>query len=161
MIFSEGKIGRVFIIRLEDGDELPSCLEKFASEHNIQTGLTIMIGGIWKGEVVVGPRKSETMPPDPMLLPLDGAHEVVGVGILAPDKNGRPMLHIHAALGRSGQTITGCLRKGVKTWLVGEVILYEILGADVARLPDRASGFELLRPKISATKRSGRRGKSK
>jgi len=36
---------------------------------------------------------------------------------------------------------------GVKTWLVGEVILYEILGADVARLPDKASGFELLIPR--------------
>jgi predicted DNA-binding protein with PD1-like motif len=149
LIYSEGKIGRVFVIRLEDGDEVPACIERFAAEHNIRTGQAILIGGIWKGEVVVGPRKSDVMPPDPMLLPLDGAHEVVGVGILAPDRNGKPMLHIHAALGRSGQTVTGCLRKGVKTWLVGEVILYEILGADVARLPDRASGFDLLRPRVS------------
>ena len=43
--------------------------------------------------------------------------------------------------------LTGCLRLGVKTWLVGEVVLYEILGADVARLPDAESGFELLQPK--------------
>ena len=95
-------------------------------------------------EVVVGPRKSDEMPPDPMFLPVDGAHEVVGVGIIAPDKDGKPVLHIHAALGRAGQTMTGCLRPGVKTWLVGEAIIYEIAGAKTARLPDKKSGFDLM-----------------
>ncbi len=147
MIYSEGKIGRVFIIRLEDGDKLPTCIEKFAQEHNITVGQAVLIGGIGSGDMVVGPRKNTMMPPDPMTLPIDGVHEVVGVGVLAPDKKGKPSLHIHAALGRAGRTMTGCLRLGVKTWLVGEVVLYEILGADVARLPDAESGFELLQPK--------------
>jgi predicted DNA-binding protein with PD1-like motif len=53
-------------------------------------------------------------------------------------------LHIHAALGRAGFTVTGCLRTGVTTWLVGEVILCEILGAGMARLPEESSGFDLL-----------------
>jgi predicted DNA-binding protein with PD1-like motif len=75
---------------------------------------------------------------------VDGVHEVVGVGIIAPDKEGKPTLHIHAALGRSGQTTTGCLRPGVTTWLVGEVIIFEILGTDAVRLPDKKATFELL-----------------
>jgi len=144
MKYSEGKIGRVFIIRLEDDDELPGCIEKFAEEHKISVGQAILVGGIGSGEIVSGPRKNKELPIDPMLIPVDGVHEVVGVGVLAPDGNGKPSLHIHAALGRAGKTTTGCLRMGVKTWLVGEVILYEILGADVARLPDKDSGFELL-----------------
>jgi predicted DNA-binding protein with PD1-like motif len=147
MKYSEGKIGRVFVIRLEDDDELPGCIEKFAAEHKISVGQAIMIGGIGSGEIVSGPRKNKELPIDPMLISVDGVHEVVGVGVLAPDSNGKPSLHIHAALGRAGRTTTGCLRMGVKTWLVGEVILYEILGADVARLPDKESGFELLTPK--------------
>jgi len=81
-----------------------------------------------------------------MLLPVDGAHEVVGVGILAPGEDGKPVLHIHAALGRSGHTMTGCLRPGVTTWLVGEVILYEILGTQAARVMDGESGLALLEP---------------
>ncbi|MDP2729594.1 MAG: DNA-binding protein [Dehalococcoidales bacterium] len=141
---SEGQIGRVFVIRLEDGDIVPDCLESFAAEKGIATGHVILVGGIGSGQVVVGPRNSAESPPDPMLLPLDGAHEVVGVGIIAPDKNGKPVLHIHAALGRSGQTLTGCLRLGVTTWLVGEAILYEITGAKAARLSDEESGFNLL-----------------
>lgn len=141
---NEGYIGRVFVIRLEDGDVVPTCLERFAEEKGISVGQVILIGGIGSGQVVVGPRDSAARPPQPILLPVDGAHEVVGVGILAPGEDGKPVLHIHAALGRSGQTMTGCLRPGVATWLVGEAIIYEITGSNVTRLPDKASGFNLL-----------------
>ena len=144
---STGKIGRVFVMRLEDGDMVPECIEHFAAENGVTVGHVILVGGIGSGQVVVGPRRSEEMPPEPMLLPLDGAHEVAGVGVLAPNEDGKPVLHIHAALGRSGQTITGCLRNGVSTWLVGEAILYEIVGAKVARIKDKKSGFELLETK--------------
>ena len=140
----QGQIGRVFVIRLEDGDVVPACIEQFAAEQAISVGQVALIGGIGGGEVVVGPRRSDEMPPEPMLLPLDGAHEVCGVGIIAPGEDSQPVLHIHAALGRSGKTTTGCLRPGVTTWVVGEAIIYEILGADVSRVADEATGFALL-----------------
>ena len=143
---TEGKLGRVFVIRLENGDMLPKCIERFAAEKGISVGHAILVGGIGGGQIVVGPRHSEEMPPEPMLLPVDGAHEVLGVGVLAPDEDGRPVLHMHAALGRSGNTMAGCIRPGVSTWVVGEVILYEILSAKVARLKDRRTGFSLLEP---------------
>jgi len=141
---SEGRLGRVFIIRLEDGDKLPECLERFAAEKGISTGYVILVGGIGSGRVVVGPESSEERPPRPMLLPVSGASEVAGVGVLAPDRQGKPVLHIHAALGRSGQTMTGCLRYGVDTWLVAEAILYEITGAQARRVMDEENGLELL-----------------
>ncbi|MEW6142075.1 MAG: PPC domain-containing DNA-binding protein [Chloroflexota bacterium] len=141
---TEGKLGRVFVLRLEDGDIVPDCIEKFAAEKGVTHGHVVLVGGIGNGQVVVGPRQTGQMPPEPMLLPLDGAHEVAGIGVLAPDETGRPVLHIHAALGRSGQTMTGCLRYGVKTWLTCEAILYEIVGAKAARVKDMASGFTLL-----------------
>lgn len=140
----EGQLGRVFVIRLEDRDVIPTCIESFAEEKKISVGQVLMIGGIGSGQVVVGPRYSDEMPPEPMLLPLDGAHEVVGVGIIAPGEQGKPALHIHAALGRSGKTTTGCLRPGVNTWIVGEVIICEIVGANTARVLDNDTGFELL-----------------
>ena len=142
----EGRIGRVFVIRLEDGDVVPQCIERFAEEKGVSVGQAILVGGIGGGDVVVGPRRSEDRPPEPMFLPINEAQEVVGVGVLAPSEDGKPVLHIHAALGRAGQTMTGCLRHGVTTWLVGEVILYEILGADMVRVKDKQIGFELLEP---------------
>lgn len=131
-------------MRLEHGDEIPACIERFAAERGITAGHVILIGGIGSGQVVAGPQDSDQRPPQPMLLPVDSAHEVVGLGVLAPGPGGKPGLHIHAALGRSGQTMTGCLRPGVTTWLVGEAILYEITGAQAARLHDEQSGFALL-----------------
>ena len=144
---SKGHIGRVFIIRLEDGDVVPECIERFAQENGVSVGHVVLLGGIGGGQIVVGPRHSNENPPDPILLPVDGAHEVVGVGVLAPGQEGKPVLHIHAALGRSGHTLTGCLRPGVTTWLVGEVILYEILGTKATRVRDEVSGLALLEPK--------------
>jgi predicted DNA-binding protein with PD1-like motif len=143
---SEGRTGRVFVIRLEHGDKLPDCLEKFAKKKGIVHGQAILVGGIGEGDVVVGPRKSEERPPQPMLLPLDGAHEVAAVGVIAPDEKGNPVLHIHGALGRSGQTITGCLRPGVKTWVVAEAVIIEFLSINATRKKDRETGFMLLEP---------------
>ena len=142
----EGQIGRVFVIRLENGDVVPECIERFAEGKGVSVGHVILVGGIGDGQIVVGPRRTDAMPPDPMLIPVDGAHEVVGVGVLAPGPDGKPALHIHAALGRSGQTKTGCLRPGVTTWLVCEAILYEIVGTHAARVRDEQSGFALLEP---------------
>lgn len=141
---TEGKIGRVFILRLEDGDVVPECIEKFAKDNNIEVGHVTLLGGIHKGDIVVGPRKTTEHPPSPMTLPIDAAHEVAASGLIAPDEKGNPVLHIHGALGRAGQTITGCLRKGVEIWLVGEVIIYEIVGTDAKRLFDDKTGFTLL-----------------
>jgi predicted DNA-binding protein with PD1-like motif len=141
---SEGKIGRVFILKLEDGDVVPGCVEKFAAQKKILCGHVILIGGIGGGQIVSGPRFSYEMPPDPIFLPVDEAYEVVGLGIIAPDKDGKPVLHIHAALGRAGKTLTGCLRPGVTTWLIGEAIIYEITGTTARRLPDKSSGFDLM-----------------
>lgn len=141
---TEGNIGRVFIIRLEDNDAIPDCIEKFAEDNHIVTALVTMIGGIGRGQIVSGPRYSDRMPPEPMLIPVDGAHEVIGIGVIAPDEQAKPVLHLHAAAGRAGQTITGCLRSGVATWLIGEVIIYEILGASARRMLDKKTGFDLL-----------------
>lgn len=141
---SEGRIGRVFVLRLDDGDALPGCVEQFALDRSIEVAQVTLLGGIGRGEVVVGPRHSDEMPPQPVQLPVDGAHEVVGVGLIAPGEDGRPALHIHAALGRSGRTLTGCLRPGVSTWLVGEVVITEITDVPVVRRHDSASGFALL-----------------
>ncbi|MFC1899496.1 PPC domain-containing DNA-binding protein [Chloroflexota bacterium] len=141
---SEGVLGRTFIIRLENGDIVPDCIESFAREKKIKVGEVLLIGGIGSGQVVVGPRFSDEIPPEPILVPVDGVHEVAGVGLIAPDAEGQPILHIHAAMGRAGKTTTGCLRPGVKTWVVAEVIIHEILKTEAVRLPDEETGFMLL-----------------
>jgi len=141
---TEARVGRVFVLRLEDGDVIPDCIEAFAADRGVQVGCALFVGGADQGEVVVGPRVSHATPPDPMTVPVDGASEAAAVGVLAPGPQGRPILHMHAALGRGGRTVTGCTRKGVRIWLVAEVVLWELTGAAAVRVRDPNSGFTLL-----------------
>jgi len=147
MKHSEGHVGRVFILRLENGDEVPSCIERFAVEQGLALATVTLIGGIGSGEVVVGPADAESRPIEPVKHPIEAPHEVLGVGLLAPGPDGEPMLHIHGALGRGGKTVTGCLRPGVGTWLVGEAVVTEILGSPAARPTDAGTGLALLEPR--------------
>lgn len=148
MKFSETKTGRVFVIRLEDGDIIHECLERFAAEHGITHAALTLHGGADQGSLLVtGPREGRgPLPIDPLTTRLDNVHEVVGTGTLFPDAAGQPILHVHLACGRGAETITGCIRTGVKTWHVIEVILVELVNCSARRLPDAASGFELLVP---------------
>mgnify|MGYP000863335287 CR=1 FL=1 len=145
---SSARPGRVFIIRLEHGDVIHECLERFAAEQGIRHAALTLHGGADAGSVLVtGPRDGRSPPPiAPQTTTLDDVHEVVGTGTIFPDANGTPILHVHLACGRGRETICGCIRTGVKTWHVLEVILTELLGSTARRLPDPASGFELLAP---------------
>ncbi len=145
MQYSEGQIGRVFAIRLEHGERMPEALEQLAADKGVQSGLAIMVGGADEGSrFVVGPEDGTTMPPVPMVNMLSGVHEVAAVGTLFPNEEGRPALHMHAAFGRGDGTQSGCIREGIVTWQVLEIILLEVTGFDAARVPDAETGFSLL-----------------
>lgn len=148
MKHSEAKSGRIFVIRLEDGEIVHECIERFAAEHGVTHAALTMHGGGDQGSVLVtGPKDGRVPPPiAPQTTVLDGVHEVVGTGSLFPDEKGNPILHVHLACGRGKKTVTGCIPAGVKTWHVMEVILFELVGCSARRLLDAATGFELLVP---------------
>jgi predicted DNA-binding protein with PD1-like motif len=128
MKFCEGQIGRVFVLRLGDGDKIPDCIEDFAEENGISVGHAILIGESGGGKIGVGPENLEERPPKPVFLPIDNAYETAGVGVIAPDRDGKPRLHMHGTFGRSDKALTGCMKSGVIIWFLGEVIIYEITG---------------------------------
>ncbi len=144
MQYSEGSIGRVFTLRLEDDDRVPDCIEQFARDHDIKTALCTLIGGIDAGSIVVGPEDGDAPTIDPILYQIKEAHEVLGTGTIFPDEAGEPILHMHAALGREGKTHTGCIRPGLDVCLVGEVVIMEILNTDMLRKKEAKSGLALL-----------------
>jgi len=147
MKIAEGQIGRVFVLRLEDGDRLPDCVEAFAAERGVAQGFCALVGGVGSGRIVVGPQDGAAMPPVPVLTELLGAHEAAAVGTLFPDETGRPKLHMHATFGRGDTVKTGCIRPGIDIWTIGEFVLIELTGLDLIRKRDAATGFELLAPK--------------
>ena len=147
MRYSEAAQGRVFVIRLEDGEILHETIERFAVAHGIGAATVIAIGCADKGStLIVGPAHGRASSVDPMPHTLDDVHEIAGTGTLFPDDTGAPILHMHAACGRKDRTITGCVRAGVKTWQVLEVVVTELKGTHARRLKDETTGFKLLQP---------------
>lgn len=147
MKFSEARQGRIFILRLEDGEIVHEIIEQFAKSQNIRAASLIIVGGADDGSsLVVGPREDRGLPLDPMKHTLQNAHEVAGTGTLFPDESGVPLLHLHMACGREDQTVTGCIREGVKVWHVMEVILFELLDSPAVRAEEAPLGLKLLRP---------------
>ena len=147
MKYSQASQGRIFILRLEDGDILHETIEAFAREQSIEAAALIAVGGADEGSrLVVGPEEGRSKPVVPMEHILDGVHEIAGVGTIFPDQNDRPVLHMHVACGREDNAKAGCVRRGVKTWHVMEVILIELTDTAARRLPDAGTGFELLVP---------------
>lgn len=145
MRFTQGSVGRIFILRLEDGDVLNDTLEAFARDHGLMHALAFYLGGAAPGStIVVGPDADRDDAVIPLFHTLAAAHETLAVGTLLPNEAGEPVLHMHAACGREGAATVGCTRAGLQAWLVGEVVLLELAGADAGRKMDPASGFELL-----------------
>ncbi|MBU4199640.1 MAG: DNA-binding protein [Verrucomicrobia bacterium] len=142
MQIAEGHIQRVFVVRLEDGEQLPQAVETVAREKAIHSGLVLLIGGARNGTLVVGPET--TIPkPVPMTRIFADGHELLGVGTLFEGANG-PELHMHAALGRGDTARTGCIREGIVTYLIGEIVILELTGFSARRERDSVSGFDLL-----------------
>ena len=147
MRYSECSEGRVFILRPDDGDILHEAIEKFASVHNISAATVTATGGAGKGsKLVVGPRMPLSSPVIPLIHELDAPHEFTGTGTIFQNSEGEPILHMHCSCGREGRSVTGCVRAGVKVWLVMEIIITELVGCKAKRLKDELSGFELLVP---------------
>ena len=147
MKYSEAKPGRVFVIRLEDGDILHEEIETFAHDKGIKAASLIALGGAdVESRLVTGPQEGRAEKIEPMIESLDNVHEVVGTGTLFPNEKGQMLLHMHLACGRNRETTTGCVRQGVRVWQVMEVVIHELVDSTGVRRLDVATGFELLIP---------------
>ena len=143
MQFTEAKLGRIFVLRLHDGDRLPDVLESFAVERNISSSLCFFLGGAKENSrVVVGPKNGYAIPPEPMVTLLNGVHEACGVGTIFANEERKPKLHMHTSFGRDENTVTGCVRLGVDVWQIGEVIVVELTEAQARRVIDKKTNFE-------------------
>lgn len=147
MKYTEGRPGRVFVVRLEDGDILHNEIEALAKKEGILSASVVLIGGAdTKSRMVTGPIEGRAEKIEPLISDLDGVHEAAGTGTIFPGPDGDPILHMHIAAGRREDTITGCIRTGVRVWHVMEAVIMEITGVKSSRVRDDITGFDLLEP---------------
>ena len=141
MQYTEGKPGRIFIVRVDHGEDLIATLVQFITDHQVTSGYIRFMGALQSGQIVTGP-KVLCLPPDPNLNSFSGGWEVIGMATITPDNNG-PHLHLHASIGRGEQALTGCLRGEIITYIVIEAVITELIGVDIQREMDPLSGLLL------------------
>jgi uncharacterized protein len=131
MQYTEGQIGRVFVVRIDNGEDLIVTLRRFIIDKGIVAGSVIFLGALMDGKIVTGPEEP-VIPPLPHFVAFDGGWEVFGVGTIYPGEGG-PHIHYHASVGRGNHALTGCLREKAVAYLMVEAVIYEIIGLSARR----------------------------
>jgi len=142
MDYDIGKIGRVVVARGFEGEDIYAEIETIARREKIRAAAVLLVGGVRAAKVVVGP-KSPTGPIEPQYTEFDDAREIAGVGTIFRDDD-KPILHLHAAIGRGDESIIGCPRGGASVFCVLEAVIIEIEGIDATREMDPDLPFKLL-----------------
>jgi len=143
MEYQTGKVGRVIVARGFEGENVYAEIESLAAKEGVSCATVLVVGGIRKGKVVVGP-KDPAKPAEPMFTEFDDAREIVGVGTIFPDE-GAPKLHLHAGIGRGKEPLVGCPRGGASVFCLLEVVITEITGVNASRELDPVMGAKMLR----------------
>jgi len=147
MKYSEAKQGRTFVLRLEHGETIHEQIEAFAREQSIQAGVVVVVGGAAPGSTIIAGTEGEQRAPLVVKRHvLEGVHDAMGTGTIFPDEAGNPLLHLHMGCGRGERSVTGCIREGVRVWLVMEAVVMELVQTGAARVEDESTGLKLLQP---------------
>jgi hypothetical protein len=131
MQYTEGQLGRIFVVRIDDGEDMLLSLRQFIIDKNIQAGSIHFLGALMNGRMVTGPEEP-VIPPVPHFVMFEGGWEIFGVGTIYPGEEG-PHIHYHASVGRSGHALTGCLREKAITYLIVEAVIMEFTGLSARR----------------------------
>ena len=141
MQYTEGQLGRVFVVRIDDGEDMLVSLRQFILDKSIQAGSITFLGALMSGRMVTGPEEP-VIPPVPHFVMFEGGWEVFGVGTIYPGEGG-PHIHYHASVGRSGHALTGCLREKATTYLIIEAVIMEFTGLKARREFDQKTQLDL------------------
>jgi predicted DNA-binding protein with PD1-like motif len=143
MEYSLGRIGRVILLKLDENDDVLKSLESLASREGIENGIFFVIGSLKEGSLVSG-TETEDIPLTPIWHHIKNNHEILGIGNIF-QMEGRPKIHMHAALARGDEYLMGCLRGESKVFLLEEIIIFELLGLEAFCEKDLRTGLSMLR----------------
>jgi uncharacterized protein len=141
MQYAEGKPGRIFLLRIDQGEDLIKTLNDFVIQHKVNCGYIRFIGALLSGQIVTGPEKP-VLPPNPHFASFSGGWDVVGMATITPGGDA-PHLHLHASIGRGDRVLTGCLRGTVTTYIIVEAVITEITGIAMKMAKDPVTGLVL------------------
>lgn len=143
MQYTQGNIGRIFLVKFEDDDVLIEKLAQLVKKEKVRTATMVFIGALKKGTLVTGPKKP-VVPPIPNKVLFKDGWEIMGIATVFTNRKG-PQIHIHGAMGKKLKALTGCVRELSKVFLVMEAVVFELEGIKATKDIDPKTGLNLLK----------------
>jgi predicted DNA-binding protein with PD1-like motif len=137
--FWEASAGRVWVGRLETGDDLVEEIERLCAEHAVHAAWVSAIGAVKRAAFAYYEQN------DRRYLELESSehHEIIGFVGNVSIRDDRPFLHAHATFAsRSGAAVGGHLLRGCEVF-VAEITIREMTGVELIRTPDEVTGLAL------------------
>lgn len=141
MQYSEGQLGRIFVMRIDHGEDLLESLPHFLQEKDVRAGILLFLGALAEGAMVTGPEQL-VIPPVPHFEEIAGGWEIFGIATIYTGES-EPEIHLHASAGRGDRSLTGCLRERAKVYLVVEAVLLEFRNLYARRVQSTALGISV------------------
>lgn len=137
--FWEAHAGRAFVGRLETGSDLVEEIEHYCAEQGILAAQVTVIGAVRRARFAYYEQDDHRY----LELGTDTHHEIVGFTGNVSLRDDRPYLHAHATFAdATGACIGGHLLRGTEVF-AAEIMIREIGGVSLVRLPDEATGLAL------------------
>jgi len=137
--FWEASPGRVWVGRLETGDDLVEEIERVCAEHDVRAAWVSAIGAVTHAKFAYYEQQEHRY----LELASSEHHEITGFIGNISIRDDRPFLHAHATFGaRSGAAVGGHLLRGCEVF-AAEITIREMIGVELTRTPDEVSGLAL------------------
>ena len=137
--FWEASAGRVWVGRLETGDDLVEEIERVCAEHDVRAAWVSAIGAVKHASFAYYEQQEHRY----LELASSEHHEIIGFVGNISIRDDRPFLHAHATFAsRSGAAVGGHLVSGCEVF-VAEVTIREMTGVELIRTPDEVTGLAL------------------
>ena len=137
--FWEAHAGRAFVGRLETGSDLVEEIERYCAEQGVVAAQVTVIGAVRRARYAYYEQDDHRY----LELETDTHHEIVGFTGNVSLNGDRPFLHAHATFAdASGACVGGHLLRGIEVF-AAEVMIREVGGVSLVRLPDEETGLAL------------------
>lgn len=137
--FWEATPGRIWIGRLETGDDLVDGIERVCVEHHVRAAWVSAIGAVKRAAYAYYDQRDRRY----QELSSTEHHEITSFVGNISIRDDLPFLHAHATFAsRSGAAVGGHLVPGCEVF-VAEITIREMTGVELMRTPDEVTGLAL------------------
>ena len=132
-VFTGNKVGRIFFVRIDQGDDINDCVNKVIKEHNIENGYVASAIGTLSSSVTHYITTTDYPSSFNFDRLKDKPIEVSSIDGLIVDG----AAHLHAVVSDPVRAYTGHLEPGCTALYVFEMVIVEVEGLNITRKPNK------------------------